>query len=130
MAKRAEIAFREEVARVFLEAIKIRKLTISAAALQLGVSRQSMHKYLRASTTPRSSLITKACIKWGLSMNVYGKTFTAAAFETPKGVRLSQPIQLSFTDVLKSLRDRNLEIKLLRAEGAALEFKVRIEFAS
>lgn len=130
MGKRTQLALRKEVARVFRDAMIARKLTVTAAARELGVSRQSMHKYLNGAVTPRADIVRKACSSWGMTMNVYGLVLSASDFGTPGGPRTVGPIQMSFSDMLRSLRDRNLEIKIVRAVGGSLELNVKIKFAS
>jgi len=130
MVTRAEMEFRREVARAFRDEMKKRHLSVVAAASELGVSRQSLHKYLACSATPRSSLVSRACLRWNLSMNVYGKTFTAGAFAAPGASGTSTPAQLTFPEILQSLRDRDLEVRLVRVRGDALELKLSIKFAS
>jgi transcriptional regulator with XRE-family HTH domain len=127
---RTEIVFREEVSRTFRSAMSARKLSITTAAKDLGVSRQSMYKYLNCKATPKANILQKACSKWGVSMSVYGVTFSEAAFKTIQGPRPAKALQLSFSEILRSLRDRNLEVKIIRASSESLELKVSVKFAS
>jgi len=130
MSKRTQLALRREVARTFRAAIVSRRLSITSAARELGVSRQSMYKYLRGSVTPRADVVSKACSKWNLTMTVDGLAFSASEFGPSKGPRIISPVQMNFSDMLRSLRDRDLDVQIIRTANEFLELKVRIKFAS
>lgn len=130
MSKQTRLVLRLEVAKTFRDAMLERNLTVTAAAHQLGISRQSMHKYLKGSVTPRADVVSRACLRWNLTMNVYGQVLSAGGFGLPREPKLASPIQLTFSDMLQSLQDHNLDIRIIRAVGKSLELKVRIKFAS
>jgi transcriptional regulator with XRE-family HTH domain len=122
--------FREEDAKTFRNAMAERKLSVTAAARDLGVSRQSMYKYLNRKATPRADIVQQACSKWGVSMSVYGVTLSEGAFKTIQGPRPARAFQLSFSEILHSLKNRNLNIKIIRTTRESLELKVSVKFAS
>jgi len=130
VSKRKEMDFREALAGAFRQAMRSRKLTVSAAAKELGISRQSMYKYLTCTATPKSNIVNTACLKWEMSMNVYGITIAAGAFKRSNSAATPRPVQLDFSEILRAVRNRDLEVKLIRADSESLELKVLVKFAS
>jgi transcriptional regulator with XRE-family HTH domain len=130
MRRRPASGLREEIIRAFRDAMARRKLTVAAAARDIGVSRQSMHKYLSGASTPGSDVMQRACSRWGLSMTVNGIALSRRSFERPGGPSVGAAEQLSLPNVLESLTERDLEVKIIRVARESLELKVSIKFGS
>jgi transcriptional regulator with XRE-family HTH domain len=118
---------KREVAAKFQEALQRHGLTKTQAALSLGISRQMLHQYL----TGNSATLSRACHAWGISLSYKGLEFDQRAFRPLGAHPLREvPVQLSLFDALDSLRDGNLDVKVLRKSKAGLELRVCIKFAS
>lgn len=122
-------AFRLEVATRFREAINQRHLTIGEAALDLGVSRQSLHQYLAGKTAPKGPVLHQACRKWGITLDYKGLKLGASAFQERAQRPVKQQQQLLF-DALTALSNDNLRIKLTRKDAHSVHLDVEIKFAS
>jgi transcriptional regulator with XRE-family HTH domain len=122
---------KREVAAKFQEALQRHGLTKTQAALSLGISRQMLHQYLTGKALPNSATLSRACHAWGISLSYKGLEFDQRAFRPLGAHPLREvPVQLSLFDALDSLRDGNLDVKVLRKSKAGLELRVCIKFAS
>jgi transcriptional regulator with XRE-family HTH domain len=128
MGRAATKVFREEVAAKLGAAIKMRGLSMTEAANQLNVSRQSLHKYLSKKATPRSNVLYLACKKWGIEIDVNGISFHEGAFVGPEKKPQILPIQLSLPSALGSLKEKDLKVKIARRVDDGLELHLFISF--
>jgi hypothetical protein len=102
-------------------------LTITAAAKELEVSRQTFHSYLNG-TLPRRKTLNKAVHKWDLKLDLGRYSFGKGAFgeETKKGASVPKKIQPTLWEVLDAVKKEDLRVTMKR-EGKVLRVDVRIE---
>ena len=101
--------FRKEVARTFREAIQERFSSDAEAALDLGISRQRLHKYLRGSATPQADLLLFAVKRWNLTIRCDGGEFCRVPVE-----RINLP---PLVEQLRLFEDAGLERKRPASEA-------------
>lgn len=101
--------------------------TISAAAKELEVSRQSFHAYLQGKL-PRRKTLNRAVHLWNLKLDLGRYSFDKEAFgrEERKEERGSKPTQPTFWDALDAVNEEDLKVTMKRV-GRTLRFDVRIE---
>ena len=128
MGRTAIKIFREDVAEKLKSAIQKRGISMSEAASQLNVSRQSLHRYLSQKATPRSNVLYLACKKWGLEIDVNGISFPAGAFDKPERKPQILPLQLSLPSALGSLKEKDLKVKIAKRVDDGLELRLFISF--
>jgi transcriptional regulator with XRE-family HTH domain len=128
MGRAATKKFREDVAAKLRGAIKKRGLSMTEAASQLNVSRQSLHKYLSEKATPRSNILYLACTKWGIEIDVNGISLHEGAFKRPEIKPQLLPLQLSLPTALGSLKEKDLKVKIARRVDDGLELHLFISF--
>jgi|SRR5580700_7739208 transcriptional regulator with XRE-family HTH domain len=114
-------AFRDELRRV----LRDRKLSASAAASQLGVSRQAFHSYLNASSVPRQKVLARAMRLWDLTLHVGTKPFDKSSFPELKP-QSAPAIQMSLLEVLDRIQQDDLKIAVKRV-GKSLRVSVSID---
>jgi hypothetical protein len=107
--------------------LKNRTLTITAAARDLGVSRQAFHSYL-AGTIPRRKTLNKAVHIWDLKLDLGIHSFDKGAFgsEPAKGKHSPEPSQPTLWEVLDSVGEEDLHVSVKRV-GKVLRVDVKIE---
>jgi transcriptional regulator with XRE-family HTH domain len=101
----------------------MRRLSISEAARQLGISRQAFHSYLNGSSVPRQNTLARAMQLWDFHITVGERTFDKSSVPLVPGHR-SPPEQLAFWGALDSIEEKDLKVRVKR-EGA--RFKVAVE---
>jgi hypothetical protein len=101
--------------------------TITAAAAELGVSRQAFHAYLNGKL-PRPKTLNRAVSLWDLKLDFGKYSFNREAFgkEESREQRVTLPKQLAFWEAVDSVREEDLRITMKRV-GKVLRFDVRIE---
>lgn len=118
-----------EVGNAFARALKgmllKRKLSITDAAKQLGISRQALHSCLKGKL-PRRKTLNKAMHIWDLKLDLGKHSFDKAAFTSVQSDQVRMPLQRSLWEVLDSITDENLQITTKRV-GKVLRVDVRIE---
>jgi hypothetical protein len=116
-------AIRAEFSRVLLE----RKLTVTAAARQLGVSRQAFHGYLSPSapTFPRPRVLAKAMQIWDLRLDFGGASFSKDAFPPSKN-EVQPASQRSLWEKLDSITQDDLRFTVKRV-GKSLRVAVHFD---
>lgn len=104
-----------------------RKLSISAAAKQLHVTRQSFHSYL-AGKLPRRKRLHEAVHLWDLKLDLGKYSFDKGAFgqtrERPKSAK--KPFQPNLWDALDSVREEDMQVTMKRI-GKTIRFEVKID---
>jgi transcriptional regulator with XRE-family HTH domain len=121
-------ALRSEVAAKFERAIADRHLTYSKAADLLQVHRQTLWLYLKKKATPGGEVLGRACRLWEITLSVRGFQFSEEAFALPeKQARETLPQQLSLLDILQTLREDQLDVKIVGKVGNAFEVKLLIK---
>jgi transcriptional regulator with XRE-family HTH domain len=120
---------RHEIAVRFREAIEINGLTMSEAAAQLGVRRQTLWLYLNEKSMPGGEVLRKACQHWKLSLNIKGFGFTSAAFGPPKD-KPQKVEQYDLFRALNQIEEKQIKTTVVRRVGEFVELRVRIKVAS
>lgn len=124
----ADTKFRKEVARKLKDGIKKgKKWTYGKAARELGVSRQSLSRYINAHATPSSDVICRACQILDIQIEYKGMLFGAGGFKDLSRTRQTKQI---VQELLKELDDENLKVSVAKRTRTALELKVEIKLAS
>ena len=123
---RSESLLRAEIARALTTAIGSNRGSQSAAAKQIGISRQALNLYIQQKATPSSENLRRMCKILRLSLNVEGATLDAPSFtqKTPS----KTPIQTSLFDALSDVGDQQLDVKVLRKRAQSLDLQVTIDF--
>jgi transcriptional regulator with XRE-family HTH domain len=115
-------AISQELRRAFKE----QKVSVSAAAKALGVSRQAVHNYLNGTSIPRSGRLAIAVRAWNLSFSVGEVSFDKASFPAPK--LSSLPSQLTMEDLFASIKAEDLKVDVER-KGEDFRILVSIKVA-
>jgi transcriptional regulator with XRE-family HTH domain len=127
-----ERAFRAHFASALRKVVGGQRGAASAAANQLGISRQALSLYLKGKVTPSADVVRRACTVFKLSMNVRGQLVSSATYEhSVDRLRVEAlPLQLPLLpEALQNLSNRQLDVQVLRKIGDALELRVIIDFA-
>ena len=96
---------------------------MTAAANELGITRQALYNYLNAKSTPRDKKLASLMHLWKLRITVGSVTIDETSFPAPKSQSVPAK-QLDMWDKLNSIRQEDLKIGVKRAgEG----FKVSVE---
>ena len=115
-------AITQELKRAFRE----QKVSVSAAARVLGVSRQAVHNYLNGTSIPRSGRLAIAVRTWNLRFSVGEASFDKASFPQPK--LSSLPSQLTMEEMFNSIKAEDLKIDVER-RGKDFRISVSIKVA-
>jgi transcriptional regulator with XRE-family HTH domain len=67
-----------EISKKLQMAIESRYSSVAEAADDLGVSRQRLHRYLRAEAVPHADFLLLAMKRWDLKLNCFGAEFSHA----------------------------------------------------
>jgi transcriptional regulator with XRE-family HTH domain len=116
----------EAVATEFKRILIERKLSVSAAARELRVSRQAFHNYLNGASVPRHKTLGRAMDKWDFKLKIGDVVFDRSSF--PKQKEIDQkPEQLPLIwETLDSIRQQDLKIAVVRV-GATFNVEVKIK---
>ena len=125
-----EMAFRRAFADALRQVIGSERGAASRAAGELRISRQAISLYLKQKATPSAEVVRRACQRWALTLDINGNIVSAASFHKPdQGPIPASPLQLRLLpDVLDSLNDENVKVKIARKIGESVDLEVRIEF--
>jgi hypothetical protein len=123
-----------EIGNAFAQAIR-RMLeehpgrTVTAAAGELGVSRQAFHAYLQGKL-PRRKTLNRAVHLWDLKLDLGKFSFNKEAFgDESAPQRGSTPVQRSLWEALDAVSEEDLQVTMKRV-GKVLRFDVRIEISA
>jgi transcriptional regulator with XRE-family HTH domain len=116
----------EAIAAEFSRILTERKLSVSAAARELHVSRQAFHSYLNGTSTPRHKTLGRAMDLWNFQLRIGNEVFDRSSF--PKGPKLVQSQeQLPFVwEALDAIKKQNLKVGVCR-EGSVFKVEVKID---
>ncbi|HEX4021723.1 MAG TPA: helix-turn-helix transcriptional regulator [Acidobacteriaceae bacterium] len=115
-------AISKELKRAFRE----QKVSVSAAAKILSVSRQAVHSYLNGTSVPRSGRLALAVTTWNLSFSLGDVSFDKTSFPTPK--LSSLPTQLTMANLFDSIKAEDLKVDIER-RGEDFRISVSIKVA-
>jgi hypothetical protein len=104
----------------------------SAAAEDLGISRQRFSQYLSCQMTPKSDVLLVAVWKWNLAIEFEGKLFGATNSRRRAPAAPSGQLTFDYFDEPQVLRneDRKVAVKLSRKKSDPLTLSVEIQLAS
>ena len=106
-----------------------RKLTKTAAAAALGVTRQSLYFHLQGEHQPRREVIARAVRLWQMPVYVKGQKFDEGAFGV-EAKRTAPSVQLLLLpEAIDRLDTADLEVRLVKKEAASVRLEVLIKFA-
>jgi hypothetical protein len=118
-----------EVGDAFAEALKNmlskKKLSKTAAARELGISRQAFHNCLLG-RLPRRKTLNRAVQLWNLKLVLGRHSFDKGSFGPNVGPTSPTVTQRSLWEALDSIGDEDLQIRTKRV-GRVLRVDVRIE---
>lgn len=114
-------AISQELRRAFKE----QKVSVSAAAKALGVSRQSVHNYLNGTSIPRSRRLAMAVRTWNLSFSLGSASFDKTSFPPPK--LSSLPAQLTMASLFDSIKAEDLKVDVERqGEDFCISLSIKV----
>ena len=102
-----------------------RKISITAAAKELGISRQAFHSCLQGKL-PRRRTLNRAVHMWDLKLDLGKQTFSRGAFGAQTGKQAPVPTQRTLWEALDSVGEEDLHVTMQRV-GKVLRVDVRIE---
>jgi hypothetical protein len=114
------------IAVEFERILKDRKLSVSAAARELRVSRQAFHNYLNRKSVPRHKTLGLAMDLWDFELRIGDVTFNRSSF--PKLIEeASGQEQLPLIwETLDAIKQQDLKIAVGRV-GSTLSINVKID---
>jgi hypothetical protein len=107
-------------------ALTQQKVSISSAAKVLGVSRQSVHSYLKGTSLPRPGVFAVAVRTWDLKISIGNSSFDKTSFPEPK--LSSVPLQMTMEDLFDSIKADDLKLDVKR-QGKDFRISVSIKVA-
>ena len=114
------------------QARRARGLSVTDAATVLGITRQSLHLYLKCSDhQPRWRVIERACRAWDVSFVAQGKKWDKSAFgrQLP-AVMAPQAVQLLLLpEAIERLDNANFKVEILRKEPSCIYLELRVRFS-
>jgi transcriptional regulator with XRE-family HTH domain len=113
------------VADEFKRILAERKLSVSAAARELRVSRQAFHNYLNGTSVPRPKTLGRAMDLWDFKLKVGDVSLDRSSFPK-RDENVQRPEQLSLWEALDSIRPQDLKIAVVRV-GSSLKVDVKID---
>jgi transcriptional regulator with XRE-family HTH domain len=116
-------AISDELRRV----LRDNKLSVSAAARLLGISRQAFHSYMSGKSIPRPQVLTRADELWRIRIVVGDTSFDPSTFDNqPERPKPAEQLELNLWKKLDAISERDLHISL-RREGKTLKVAVSID---
>ena len=117
----------QAIADEFRRVLRDNKLTASAAARCLDISRQAFHSYMGGKSIPRRKVLAKAAELWGIRIVVGDASFDPSTFDNqPDRPRPAEQLELNLWKKLDAISERDLHISL-RREGKTLKVAVSID---
>jgi len=122
---------RQYIGKAFEQAIHRRRISKTAAARDLDVSRQMLYLYLKGRSLPDESVLRRACAAWDLELNFEGLIVNSSSFRQPAlDVTSAVQLPLDLRQALDQLRDENLKIHIVRKENGRVEMNVVLQFGT
>jgi transcriptional regulator with XRE-family HTH domain len=109
----------------FERILKERKLSVSAAAHELHVTRQAFHNYLNGKSLPRRKTLNRAIDRLGFKLDVNGMVVDRSSVP-PQEQNIPQPKQLLLWESLDAIKQQDLKITVGR-EGSIFKVEVKID---
>ncbi|MDQ1469350.1 MAG: hypothetical protein QOJ99_830 [Bryobacterales bacterium] len=107
---------------------RLDRLTVSQAAIDLGVSRQAIYDIKKDKYCPSLSLIQRACEVWHLKFAFRGMLIEKSVFPTKTANNPPEPTQLelNLVEVLRHIDYRHFEVIEAKPVGRSIEIKLRL----
>ena len=110
-----------------------KRISRTAFAKRAGISRASLHEYLRGARTPSPETLEKLIVDGGIPLQLFNlKTVTPEDFPTRPQQSKPEPVQaeLPFEEpVFLESENRNVTIGVERKEAGSLQLTVNIKVA-
>ncbi len=117
---------RHSFAAQLKRALDEHRLTVTAAAKTLNVSRQAFHAYLEGGVLPRAKVLARAVELWDIEFQVGKQKFDKSDFSPAAPLKpLAVPIQMSLWDKLDAIKQEDLQITVKRV-GKELRVSVKV----
>jgi transcriptional regulator with XRE-family HTH domain len=116
----------QAIAKEFERILKDRKLSVSAAARQLGVSRQAFHNYLNGKSVPRHKTLGLAMDIWDFKLKIGDLTFERSSFPKRAEMAPSQEQLPLIWETLDAIKPQDLKISVVRV-GSTFNVEVKID---
>jgi len=118
----------EAISREFKRVLADNHLSVTSAARLLGISRQSLHGYLKGTSVPRSQILAIAADLWGFEIHGSKVSFDKQDFGNPASTApLDQrQLELDLWRKIDAVGENNLRIAF-RREGKTLKVDVTID---
>ena len=130
MSTKDDAVFRAEVCRVLAGAIEKAKISKSAAAKVLQISRQALYKYLNAEATPRSVVLSRAFREWGVKFRYKDVEFGGSALAGPRASKAPAAVQIEIFAATQALEKASFEIVgVQRKKNGMVDLQLRIKLA-
>lgn len=116
----------EAIAAEFGRILTERKLSVSAAARELHVTRQAFHNYLNGKSVPRHKTLGRAMDRWDFKLKIGDVVFDRSSFpRKDEGVQRPEQLPLVW-EALDAIRQQDLKIAVARV-GSTLNIDVKID---
>jgi predicted transcriptional regulator len=126
-ATRPSGVLRQKAAEVI--SLKLRELSVTRAAHDLGVSRQAIYGFKSGEYCPSLAVIQRACTVWGLEFNIQGMTINDRVFSPrpakSKSSKKSER-QITMFDLWEQLEHRRMTVVRAERVDGAVEMTLRI----
>ena len=124
-----QLAETNDIGDAFAMALRrmLKKRTVTAAARELGVTRQAFHAYLQGKL-PRRKTLNRAIHMWDLRLDLGKYSFDKGAFgrEQQREKPAKKTVQPTLWEALDTVRDEDVHVTMKRV-GKVLRVDVRIE---
>src|SRR5580704_3540726 len=97
---------------------KERKISVTAAAEVLGITRQSLHMHLAGHHQPRWRIVGRAIRAWDMTVYARGQKFDKRGFAAEKTVQDASVQLLLLPEAIENLGNADLEVKVVRKEAS------------
>ncbi|HLJ25969.1 MAG TPA: helix-turn-helix transcriptional regulator [Candidatus Angelobacter sp.] len=130
-----DFEFAKLIGRKLNEAIEAHALTRDEAAEVLGVHRSMLYKYLSGKNIPGSTVLRRACEKWGITLDYRGITVDVDYFKEDNGAEgpRRSPIQAVFPFVRESFNGEYAQIDIRKkkhAQSEILELRMSVRLGT
>ena|SRR6266478_3478472 len=126
----AQDALLRDIARKLSDHISRNRLQKADAAAELGITKQRLHKYLRAEMVPGADFLCQVAEKWNLEFSYRRHSFGATAFRKDQGALKVGWEQLELFDQPQVLKNDRLEVKVHRRTPKSLDLSIEIRLVS
>jgi len=129
-AEGLEMRLREEIKRLFEEAMSRYGIKQNEAAKQIGITPQQFGNYLAKGATPSAFVFLTACKIWNLKVIHENVEFGVKKLSNKQRSRLPSPDQLLLFSALKELGDDSLGIRINKKGPDRLDLSLEIKFVA